>query len=129
MGEKHVVRNNVFAFCDEYEVLRRSDQGSLNFTHNIVYSSNGKLLGDSWDKQNFYADYNLYWDTSGAKKLEFGNKSFQGWQELGNDLHSRVARPHLVNPEEGNFAFTEDSPAYDLGIEPIELDTVGPRSD
>jgi hypothetical protein len=108
---------------------RRSDQGSLSFTHNIVYSSNGKLLGDSWDKQNFYADYNLYWDTSGAEKLEFGDKSFKGWQELANDLHSRVARPHFVNPEKGNFAFTEDSPAYDLGIERIDLDTVGPRSD
>ncbi len=134
MGSEHVVRNNVFALAKGAgghggkggEVLRRSDQGSVRFTHNIVYSDDKRLLGDSWDKQNFYADYNLYW-AAGAKDLRFGGMSFEKWQKKGNDRHGKVARPRFVDPEEGDFRLTKSSPAYKLGIEPIDLGNVGPR--
>lgn len=126
MGREHVVRNNIFAFSDDYQILRRRDQGSLFFEHNIVYFDNGKLFGDSWEKQNYEIDYNLYWDTSG-QEIDFAGLSFEQWKDSGSDVHSMIAAPLFVNPENGDFTLKPESPAFKLGFRPIDLSDVGPR--
>ncbi len=126
MGQKHVVRNNIFAFADGYEILRRRDEGALTFTRNIVLSDDGKIFGDSWTKQNYQADHNLYWDTSDQPQ-DFGGKSFQAWQAAGHDRHSLFADPKFRDPAAGDFRLPPESPAFKVGFEPIDLRTVGPR--
>jgi hypothetical protein len=126
MGKLHTVRNNVFAFADGYEILRRKDQGSLVFRHNIVLSDDGQIFGDSWDEPNFEADQNLYWDTS-DEALDFGGVPFDQWQARGHDAHSVVADPGFAAPEKGDFRLPPGSPALEIGFEPIDLSDVGPR--
>jgi hypothetical protein len=125
-GTRHTVRNNIFAFADGYEILRRKDEGSLVFQRNIVLSDDGKIFGDSWKKQNYQADHNLYWDTS-DEALDFNGMSFDEWQAQGHDTHSLFADPGFKDPNNGDFRLPPDSPALEIGFEPIDLSKVGPR--
>ena len=126
MGKLHTVRNNIFAFADGYEILRRRDEGSLVFQRNIVLSDDGKIFGDRWNQQNYEADHNLYWDTS-DEALDFGGLSFQQWQARGHDTRSLLADPGFRDPKKGDFRLPADSPALRVGFEPIDLSDVGPR--
>lgn len=125
-GLKHTVRNNIFAFANGYEILRRRDEGSVILEHNIVLSDDGKFYGDSWKKQNFECDHNLYWDTSDEPR-DFGGMSFEEWQAQGHDTHSLFADPGFADPENGDFSLPDDSPALKVGFKPIDLSSVGPR--
>ncbi len=125
-GKHHTVRNNIFAFSNGYEILRRKDQGEVTLTRNIILSDNGQIYGDSWDKQNYKVDHNLYWDTSG-KELDFGGMTFEQWQAKGHETHSRIADPRFAAPASGDFSLPADSPAHEIGFEPIDLSKVGPR--
>jgi len=126
-GKQHTVQNNIFAFAKGYEILRRRDEGSLIFRRNIVLSDDGRILGDSWRKQNYEFDHNLYWDTSDQDR-DFGGMSFEKWQALGHDVHSLFADPRFAGPRKGDFRLPPDSPAFELGFEPIDLSEVGPRN-
>ena len=71
-------------------------------------------------------DRNLYWNASG-KPVLFGAKSFAEWQATGQDKGSRVADPLFVAPDKGDFRLRPGSPAAEVGFEPWDLSTVGPR--
>jgi hypothetical protein len=40
---------------------------------------------------------------------------------------SVVADPGFADPANGDFTLKPDSPAYELGFEPIDMSDVGPR--
>ena len=71
-------------------------------------------------------DRNLYWNASG-KPVLFGTMSFAEWQATGQDRDSRVADPMFVAPEKGDFRLRPGSPAAEVGFEPWDFSTVGPR--
>ena len=50
------------------------------------------------------------------------------WQAAGNDTGSLWQDPLFVDPATHNYAFAEGSPAFDLGIEQIEVDNIGVQS-
>jgi hypothetical protein len=72
-------------------------------------------------------DRNLYWSASG-KPVLFADKSFAEWQATGQDKDSLIADPLFVDPTHGNFALRPGSPAAQIGFEPWDASTVGPRS-
>src|SRR5690606_33350143 len=63
-GKDNVVRNNLFyrQYHHQLESTKIEEHTGFRFTNNIVYFSEGKLDGIEWDKTNFYADSNAYWD-------------------------------------------------------------------
>lgn len=131
-GRENTVRNNIFAFNRENQLMRTRDEEHLSFffTNNIVYFDSGRLLGSSWKNNRFVIDSNLYFDTragTNTAQLEFSQASWQQWQARGHDLHSRIANPRFVDPTHFNFNLLPDSPALDLGFRPINLQSVGPR--
>lgn len=125
------------------------------FQRNIVAWRKGCLSHNldcnRWDlaSQPELIDYNLYWK-SGGPDLEvpllgripahevrlglghcgqpgFGHDTFTDWQALGLDRHSHNADPRFVDPEQHDYHLRDDSPAWALGFEPIDLSQVGPR--
>ncbi|MDO4575564.1 MAG: right-handed parallel beta-helix repeat-containing protein [Planctomycetia bacterium] len=54
---------------------------------------------------------------------------WEAWQMAGADLHSVVADPMFVNPQAGDFRLKPESPALQLGFEPIPFDKIGPYED
>lgn len=81
---------------------------------------------DSWPNFDTLMDYNLYWDTR-EKEIRFAGLDFRGWQSQGLDKNSLIADPLFSDPDSGDFTLDPKSPAYLLGLSPIDLSKVGPR--
>jgi hypothetical protein len=129
-GRENVVRNNIFAFARQAaQVIRsRVEPGIMPFyfNHNIVYWSEGPLLGGNWADPMPQLDYNVYWKT-GGQPFDFAGHSVRDWRKLGEDEHSVIADPLFVAPGKSDFRLKPDSPAFKLGFKAIDLSTVGPR--
>jgi parallel beta-helix repeat protein len=128
-GRENIVRNNVFAFGKEFQLMRTRAEPHLSFTfeNNIVYFDEGRLLGSNWTGDHFRMQKNIYWDTRG-NELQFSGRSWQEWQKEGHDAGSAIADPMFVNAGSYNFKPLPDSPALKLGFKPIETEDVGPRA-
>lgn len=128
-GETNVVQNNVFAFGRDQQIQRSRAEPHLSFSFetNIVYFDSGILLAGDWSGTNFHMDWNIYFDARrDAKTITFGNDSLDKWRERGNDRSSVLANPLFVAPRADNFRLRPDSPALNLGFQPIDLLSVGP---
>ncbi len=116
-GKDNVIRNNVFAFGGEAQVMRTRAEDHLSFTfdHDIVVFSDGALLGSNWNGNNYKLDHNLYWRL-GGKPFDFAGMSFEQWRAKGQDQHSLIADPLVVDPLGGDFRLRPGSPTLGLGF-------------
>lgn len=126
-GRDNIVRNNVFAFNREYQLTRSRSEPHLSFTfeRNIVYFDSGHLLGTNWNG-GVKLDRNVYWDARGMP-IDPAGHSWSEWRQSGQDKESKIADPLFVNPANFNFTLEPGSPARSLGIQSIDVSTVGPR--
>ena len=127
-GANNTVRNNIFAFGGEYQLMRTraEDHLSFNFDRNIIYFDSGLLLGGNWTGSQYRFTHNLYWDARGYP-IRPATRSWDEWKASGQDVDSIVADPLFADPAAGNFALAPNSPARKLGFQPIDMSTVGPR--
>lgn len=126
-GRENLVRNNILALSATYAQVRRTrEEGHISFTleGNIFFSRGVPMLGGAWSNGNFRLQNNLYWDEKGEPKFP-GGLSFAEWQARGFDAGSIVADPKFVNISAYDFRLAEDSPAWKLGFEPLELNKAG----
>jgi parallel beta-helix repeat protein len=129
-GRMNTIRNNIFAFATLGQIIRTRMEQHLSFTfeHNIVYWTEGPLLGSNWKDDKYKLDYNIYWNPKiPADSVRFAEWDFAGWKARGQDVHSLIANPLFVDPEKGIFTLQQDSPAFKLGFKPIDLRGFGPR--
>lgn len=119
-GKENIIRNNIFAFGTVAQIRRSSPERHLSFTfeRNIVYWNEGTLLFGNWADSNFRFDHNLYWQ-AGSKEIRFGDLSWKEWQAKGKDQNSMIADPLFIAPEQGDFRLNPNSPAFQLGFQPI----------
>lgn len=54
---------------------------------------------------------------------------WESWRALGPDAHSIVADPGFANPDADDYRLQPDSPAVQLGFQPIPVDKIGPYED
>jgi hypothetical protein len=127
-GRENVVRNNIFAFGSEFQVMRTRAEPHLSFTFegNIVYYDSGALLGSNWSGDGVRMDKNLYWDARGGP-VSFGGKTLSEWREQGRDAASTIADPLFRNAANYDFTVLPNSPAWKLGWKQIDVSKVGPR--
>ena len=129
-GKDNVIRNNVFAFSEDYQVKRSraEEHRSYTFERNIVVYDRGDLLGGNWSgtTTNFVHKGNVYWDYS-ARPVTFAEKKLPlaEWQKQGQDIGSLVADPLFVDPARRDFRLMPGSPALTLGIKPIDVSAMG----
>ena len=131
-GGDNVLRNNIFAFGKEHQLMRTREEehNSFIFTNNIVYFDSGDLLGSNWKNEHYQMDYNLYFDArpdASADTMKFAGASLADWRERGHDVRSIIADPLLVDPKNADFRLKPDSPALRLGFKPVDLSEVGVR--
>jgi parallel beta-helix repeat protein len=127
-GRENILRNNIFAFNREHQLMRTRSEQHISFTleNNIVYFDQGDLLGANWADGTFILRNNLYYDARG-KEVYFTDKSFADWKASGQDQGSRIADPRFVNAKKFDFRLRPQSPALQMGFHPIDMTTVGPR--
>ena len=130
-GRDNIIRNNIFAFNRESQVMRTRPEEHISFvfTNNIVYFDSGSLLGSNWSNDNYVMDYNIYFDARqpDATNLTFSGASFGEWQKRGHDKNSLIADPKFKDAAKNDFKLAPDSPALKLGFKPLNLENVGVR--
>ncbi|NUN95031.1 MAG: right-handed parallel beta-helix repeat-containing protein [Candidatus Omnitrophica bacterium] len=128
-GKENIVRNNIFALAHLAQIIRTREEEhkSFDFVGNIVYFTEGELLGSNWKNDKFFLDKNLYWNPD-SSKVNFKGATLEEWRKRGHDLSSRIADPLFADPEKGDFTLKPESPAFELDFQPIDLSTVGPRN-
>ena len=131
-GKENIIRNNIFAFGKESQLMRTRAEGHISFflTNNIVYFDSGQLLGSNWEGTNFVSEANLFFDAranASAATLRCGGLSFAQWKERGHDTKSVFADPLFAAPDQYDFRLRPESPAFKLGFKPIDLSNVGVR--
>jgi parallel beta-helix repeat protein len=128
-GGQNTVQNNIFALGTTAQINRALAEPHLSFTfeRNIVYWNQGLLLGGVWGDGEYLFDYNLYFQAAGSP-VTFSGVTFAQWQAQGQDVHSLIADPLFTDPANGDFSLAAGSPAYNLGFQPIDVSTVGPRA-
>jgi hypothetical protein len=145
-GKDNIVRNNIFAFSDTSVVClaRAEEHTSFILTNNIFLSYGPPMYAGGYaHKVNkpgiFKADRNLVWSTNGkvlGAQDRFPSRiyepdqpvlTWQQWQALGYDQHTIIADPGFIDPANGDFHLSEDSPASQIGFEPFPLNEAGPR--
>lgn len=125
-GKENAVRNNIFAFSRLGQLIRTREEDHLSFTfeRNIVLVDNGEVLGSNWNNGRYRLDSNLYWDLSGIG-AEFSGRAFAEWQATGQDSHSRLADPLFVDARRYDFRLRSESPALEIGFQPIDASQAG----
>jgi len=128
-GRDNVVRNNIFAFGREAQMMLTRVEDHLSFTaeRNIVLWKDAPLFGlnvtGSASSDKF--DYNLYWRSDGKPVRFAGNQTLEQWRAQDQDIHSLIADPLFVDPLKDDYRLKPDSPAFGLGFHPIDLSTIG----
>ena len=140
-GKDNVVENNILVDGEMHQIrLQPRDDfmtGNVFRRNVIVYRDPEAVLwysyAHTWRPDRLAAvDHNVYWhtgplDLSTTDAAITPEGSLQKWQAAGFDAHSVVTDPRFHNAEAGDFRLREDSPAFDLGFEPLPWDRVGPE--
>lgn len=131
-GRENVLRNNIFAFNREYQLMRTREEEHISFIfkNNIVYFDSGDLLGSNWSNDKFVMDENIYFDArpeAYPETMRFAGATFEEWRKRGHDKKSIIADPLFINARRYNFRLSSDSPALKLGFKQIDLTRVGVR--
>jgi parallel beta-helix repeat protein len=131
-GRENVVRNNIFAFNREHQLMRTRPEPhtSFIFTNNIVYFDSGDLLGSNWSNDHYVIDHNVYYDArsgTNSSAMKFADGTLAQWKARGHDEHSIIADPLFVAPDQSDFRLKPESPALRMGFVPIDLISAGVR--
>lgn len=149
-GLDNLVRNNVFVggldnVADAGPIADRRGETavtpdgdantSLTFRHNVLVAEGTPIYDDIRDDVGdvVRSDENCFWDRD-REELVVANDwdtpqiDLDRWREsTGNDRNSIVADPLIETLDGTEFALADDSPAFDVGFEPIDTSDVGPR--
>ena len=139
-GFFRTVENNVFiaaahntsgkhvCFPENQDIYRRNIV--VNFTGDCVWRG---IHHDPTQMEEM--DYNCYYtpgnspqwltDGGGTKR---GN-DLQSWQEAGLEVHSLIADPMFMDPENGDYRVKTNSPALKLGFKNFAMDRFGVTSE
>ena len=136
----NIIQNNILAMPGRSVMNRSGDAGRLDqtgvFYRNIFYydSRKAKLFhADKWANFDVVMDFNLYYDVSG-KPVSFLGMTREEWQKhkywakLRPKMDSITADPKFVDPAKGDYRLKPDSPAFELGFQPLDLKDVGIRA-
>lgn len=131
-GRDNILRNNIFAFNKENQLMRTRDEDHISFifTDNIVYFDSGNLLGSSWKNDKFRLDRNIYYDARAEARPEtmrFSGATLDQWRQRGHDQNSIIADPLFANASQFNFRLNPGSPALAMGFKPIDTARAGVR--
>lgn len=83
-----------------------------------------------WDHNVFFSDRGEFVATALLRPLGVGeSKQFTlaQWQELGFDRHSTYADPCFVDLDQEDFTLRPESPAFQVGFVPFDLNAFGIR--
>ncbi len=136
-GRMNTVRNNIFAKAGQEPVRSSKEEMHTSFIleRNIVVSDGtpsyraGYGSMETGHLHKISGSDNLHFNTSGDVNIfAIGDRKFslsEIQQRFGGEDGSIIADPKFMDYENNDFTLCEDSPALELGFEPIDTSDVG----
>ena len=108
-GKENIIRNNVFAYADNYQLQCTRVEPHLSFTfeNNIVVGKQGVLMQGPWFKINVKMDKNCYWFENDTP-FTFNGKSIIDWINAGRDKSCLIANPGTIDAKSQTFNLKPD---------------------
>ncbi|MEY3870122.1 MAG: hypothetical protein RLZZ338_4013 [Cyanobacteriota bacterium] len=141
-GKNNTFENNVFwvnGAKNQINSLQLDDlmKGNIVRRNIVVFDDPNANLWKSharkWNRDTLAeVDFNLYWhlgglDLANTPKSITPEGNFTQWQGAGFDRDSLIANPQFVRPEKNDYRLAPNSPAFQLGFQPIPLEKIGPE--
>lgn len=133
-GRANLVRNNIFAFGRDSQVVLSRGESHVSFTleRNIIVTGSAPIFAGGYANTSIQlyieSDRNLFWGVGGRPwRFTLIDDTLESWQRTGHDAHSIVADPLFRDVAARDFTLAPDSPAFALGFQPINLSGIGPR--
>ncbi|MFO0789998.1 MAG: right-handed parallel beta-helix repeat-containing protein [Pirellulales bacterium] len=101
----------------QHNVVYATDPTYTPFIQNRTYGRGAEPLLRECD-----CDFNLYYSPADAN---WAQPHFDAERQFGIEQHSVSADPMFVDVEHGDLRFRKDSPAFNVGIEPIAFEKIG----
>ena len=124
-GVNITLHNNIFAYANYMMTWTRyvEDTFTFNIDNNIFDSQRIYIMVGPWadSESKYYINKNIYWHQNDTSKLTWVYKTFDKWQELGNDLNSFVTDPLFVNSAKRDFNFKSDTAYKKIGFKPFSM--------
>jgi len=126
-GRENIIRNNIFAFSKLYQLqcTRVEDHVSFTFANNMVVYNEGELYQGPWTDLNVELHHNCYWKWPDTNDINFLDRDFKEWQDLGLDRGSIIEDPGFRNPGERDFLFTRESAYQKISFKPFNVSACG----
>ncbi len=136
-GISNTVENNILAAAPGSVAAIRTFEMANEDVANHVYRHNIFVIeGEAavyqlrqWEDDKFAeADHNLLHLPITAPFMLIGNqrKSWEEWKSLsGQDSHTMFGDPGFTDSLRGDFTMPADSPAFDTGFKPIDMESIG----
>lgn len=131
LGTKGVaLRNNVF----RRNILWSEGQHSFAYRFDNSGSETPESMDESkrlLDEDGNVWEDNLLWYPNSAPALkvnwqaEQARWTYEDWVQRGHESGSLLADPKLAAPEQDDYRLTADSPAAQIGFEPLPIDMMG----
>ena len=125
-GRENEIRNNVFAYAQQYQLqaTRVEDHLSFTFENNIVIGAEGVMLAGAWKNIRVNMDHNCYWFRDG-KAFNFVDLDFKTWQQqTGHDQNSLIADPGTIDVIKGTYHL-KNAITDSIGFVPFTPDEAG----
>jgi parallel beta-helix repeat protein len=140
-GIDNKVENNIFVDGVRTQVLLEPHSKDPQFMKNniirrniVFYKEPNKNLFlnyENWRRDLIKeCNFNLYWCTGGldlgkTAKAITPEGNLAQWQVAGFDRNSLIADPQFVAPKKEDFRLQHNSPAFQLGFQPIPVELIG----
>ncbi len=130
---RDIVENNIFVGCRIRDISIQPERYNTPPMHSVIRRSifafgRGKMFPDwvDWTRQPIgEMNRNVYWRGPDAPVDLARDRKGPAWAAFDTD--SIVADPKFIDPAHPEKGLAPDSPAIQLGFEPIDLSKVGPR--
>ena len=125
-GKENVIRNNILvnSRLQQLQATRAEPHLSFTFENNLIYWTNSSpALNGPWNKLNFTARNNCYWNPTVA--VSFLGTSLADWQAAGHEQGSVIADPLFVDAAKHDYRLRPESPALLLGFKPFDSGKAG----
>lgn len=124
-GVNITLHNNILAYANYMMTWTKYVENSFTFNidNNIFDNQYIYIMTGPWANQvsNYYIDKNIYWHQSDTSKLSWVYKTFEKWQEIGNDLKSFVTDPLFVDADKRDFNFRSKEAYEKIGFKPFSM--------